>query len=142
MCIRDSTKDGQQSGSLNGGTSFAIPKTSKNPAAAAVFLQWLTTTTDSVTARGPVGTTYMAYPGLNGAAKAVAPTAYYANDIYAVFDQAYAGLRPWVWGPSYAVTETALKDAVASADTVQQSVTKTQEATAAGLKQLGLSIEQ
>ncbi|MFC4140078.1 MULTISPECIES: ABC transporter substrate-binding protein [unclassified Microbacterium] len=136
------TKDGKRSGSLNGGTSFAIPKTSKNPEAAAVFLEWLTTSEESVTARGAVGTTYLAYPGLNDAAKAVAPTDYYANDIYEVFDEAYAGLRPWAWGPSYAVTETALKEAVTGEPTIPESVTKTQTGTVTGLEQLGLDIAE
>ncbi|MFE6995870.1 ABC transporter substrate-binding protein [Microbacterium sp. NPDC057659] len=136
------TEDGKASGSLNGGTSFAIPKTSKNPAAAAVFLKWLTTTKESVTARGAVGTAYLAYPGLNDAAKAVAPTDYYANDIYQVFDEAYAGLRPWAWGPSYAVTETALKNAVTSEPAIPASVTKTQAGTVSGLEQLGLDIAE
>ncbi|MDR2997879.1 MAG: sugar ABC transporter substrate-binding protein [Microbacterium sp.] len=134
------TESGKPGGALNGGTSFTIPKTSKNPEAAAVFLEWLTTTPESVTARGAVGTTYLAYPGLNDAAKAVAPTDYYANDIYAVFDEAYSHLRPWAWGPSYSVTYTAMTDAVASEPTIGDAVEKTQKATVTGLKQLGLEI--
>lgn len=134
------TKDGKPGGAMNGGTTFTIPKTSKNEAAAAVFLEWLTTTEESVTARGPVGTTYLAFPGLNDAAKAVAPTDYYANDIYEVFDEASESLRPWAWGPSYAITGTAMVDAVASAPTVGDAVDETQKATVTGLTQLGLDI--
>lgn len=50
--------DGEPSSALSGGTSFAITENSDNSAAAAVFLEWLTTTTESVEARGPVGTAY------------------------------------------------------------------------------------
>lgn len=136
------TKDGKPSGAMNGGTTFAIPTTSKNEPAAAVFLEWLTTTEESVTARGPVGTAYLAFPGLNEAAEAVAPTDYYANDIYEVFDEASESLRPWAWGPSYAITGGAMVDAVASAPTVGEAVEETQKATLTGLEQLGLDIAE
>ncbi|MCE4026243.1 sugar ABC transporter substrate-binding protein [Microbacterium sp. Au-Mic1] len=134
------TWDGKPSASLSGGTSFAITKNSKNADAAAVFLRWLTTSPDAIKARGAVGTAYLAYPGLNDVAKSVAPTAYYGNDIYAVFAQASKGLRPWAWGPSYDITGTALKNAVTSSPTLGDAVATTQNDTVSGLTKLGVGV--
>lgn len=134
------TWDGKPSASLSGGTSFAITKNSKNADAAAAFLTWLTTSPEAVRARGAVGTAYLAYPGLNDVAKAVAPTAYYGNDIYAVFGQSSKGLRPWAWGPSYDITGAALKNAVTSSPTLGDAVATTQSDTVSGLSKLGVSI--
>lgn len=136
------TWDGKPSGALSGGTSFAITENTENAAAAAVFLEWLTTTPEAVEARGAVGTAYLAYPGLNEVAASVAPVDYYANDIYAVFDDASENLGPWAWGPSYDITSTALKDAVATAPTLTDALEQTQAATVDGLTSLGLEISE
>lgn len=128
---------------LSGGTGFAITENSKNKAAAAAFLEWLTTDPAAVTARGEVGTAYLAYPGLNEVAAETAPTEYYANDIYAVFDEASANLvGGWAWGPNYDITNSALKDATATEPTLGAALTKTQGATVDGLEQLGLEISE
>jgi len=134
--------DGAPAGALSGGTSFAITKNSDNGAAAAAFLTWLTTSPDAVTARGAVGTAYLAYPGLNDVAASVAPTDYFANDIYAVFDEASQNLGDWAWGPSYDITNTAMKDAVTTAPTLGEGLTQTQTATVDGLEQLGLDVTE
>jgi len=134
--------DGKPSGALSGGTSFAITKNTDNAAAAAVFLKWLTTSPDAVTARGAVGTAYLAYPGLNDVAASVAPVDYYANDIYQVFDEASQNLGSWAWGPSYDITATAMKDAVTTAPTLGEALEQTQTATVDGLEKLGLDISQ
>lgn len=132
---------GKPAGALSGGTSFAITKDSKNKAAAAKFLQWLTTDPAAVKARGAVGTAYLAYPGLNKEAEQVAPSAYFGNDIYAVFDKASSHLvGGWAWGPNYDITNTALKDSVTSAPTLGDALEKTQSATVGGLEQSGLKI--
>ncbi|WP_407358868.1 sugar ABC transporter substrate-binding protein [Microbacterium sp. LTA6] len=136
------TWDGKPSGALSGGTGFAIPADSDNEAAAAVFLTWLTTSKDAVEARGAVGTAYLAYPGLNETAAAVAPTDYYANDIYEVFDEASANLGSWAWGPKYDLTSTALKDSVTSAATLSDALAATQTSTVDGLEKLGLDITE
>ncbi|WP_371812071.1 sugar ABC transporter substrate-binding protein [Frigoribacterium sp. CFBP 8766] len=136
------TWDGKPSGALSGGTSFAIPENSDNTAAAAAFVTWLTTSPDAVTARGAVGTAYLAYPGLNDAAAAVAPTDYYANDIYAVFDDASANLGTWAWGPSYDITATAMKNAVTTEPTLGDALEDTQSATVSGLTALGLAVSE
>lgn len=134
--------NGEQAAALSGGTSFAITENTENAAAAAVFLEWLTTTTDAVQARGPVGTAYLAYPGLNETAASVAPVDYYANDIYAVFDEASQNLGSWAWGPSYDITAAALKESVATAPTLSDAITQTQQATVDGLSALGLEIAE
>ena len=134
--------DGEPTGALSGGTSFAIPENSDNAAAAAQFLQWLVTSPDAVEARGAVGTAYLAYPGLNDVAASVAPVDYYANDIYEVFDQASENLGPWAWGPKYDITSTALKDAVTAAPTLPEALESTQRSTADGLADLGLDIKE
>lgn len=136
------TWEGKPSAALSGGTSFAIPEGTENAAAAAVFLDWLTTSTEAVAARGAVGTAYLAYPGLNETAASVAPVDYYANDIYAVFDEASESLGAWAWGPSYDVTSTALKESVATAPSLSDALTQTQSATVDGLSALGLEIAE
>lgn len=134
--------DGEPTGALSGGTSFAIPADSDNAAAAAVFLQWLVTSPDAVEARGAVGTAYLAYPGLNEVAASVAPVDYYANDIYEVFDQASENLGAWAWGPKYDITASALKDAVTAAPTLGDALADTQRSTVDGLEKLGLSLAE
>ncbi|MGF0115341.1 ABC transporter substrate-binding protein [Promicromonospora sp. Marseille-Q5078] len=135
--------DGKPSGALSGGTSFAVTKNSENPAAAAAFLEFLTTDPAAVEARGDVGTAYLAYPGLNEVAEKVAPTGYFGNDIYQVFDEASAQVAPgWAWGPDYDITNTALVDAVTGAPTLGAALEKTQGATVDGLEQLGLDVTE
>lgn len=134
--------DGEPSGALSGGTSFAIPENSDNAAAAAVFLEWLVTSPEAIEARGAVGTAYLAYPGLNDVAASVAPTDYYANDIYDVFDEASSNLGAWAWGPKYDLTATALKDSVTASPTLSDALTSTQKTTVSGLEKLGLDIKE
>ncbi|MGI9824242.1 ABC transporter substrate-binding protein [Agromyces sp. Marseille-Q5079] len=135
--------DGEPTGALSGGTSFALTENSENQAAAAAFLTWLTTDPAAVEARGDVGTAYLAYPGLNEVAERVAPVDYFANDIYEVFDEASASIVDgWSWGPNYDITNTAMKDAVTTAPTLGDAVEQTQDETVAGLEQLGLEISE
>lgn len=135
--------DGEPAGALSGGTSFAITENSKNQAAAAVFLEWLTTDPAAVEARGEVGTAYLAYPGLNDVAAEVAPSEYFANDIYEVFDEASSHLLAgWAWGPNYDITNTALRDSVTAEPTLGAALTKTQDATVDGLTELGLNVTE
>ena len=133
----------EPTGALSGGTSFAITENSKNQAAAAKFLEYLTTDPAAVEARGEVGTAYLAYPGLNEVASKVAPTDYYANDIYEVFDEASANVvGGWSWGPDYDITNTAMRDSVTTAPTLGDALEQTQSATVDGLEQLGLDVTE
>lgn len=137
---------GEESNALYGGTSFAITSNSENPAAAAVFLEFVTTDPAAVEARGEVGSAYLAYPGLSDIAEGVFPTDYFAGDLYAVFDDAYAAvLDGWQWGPNFDITNTALKDAmstVGAGGTLPDAYDTAQKATVDGLEDLGLSVTE
>ena len=128
-----------------GGTTFAITKDTETPDAAAVFLEFITTDPVAIEARGEVGSAYLAYPGLTDIAKSVFATDYFGNDIYAAFDESNASVvGGWAWGPSWDITNTALKDAlgtVGAGGTVPAAVDAAQQATVDGLEQLGLSVK-
>ena len=128
-----------------GGTTFAITKDTETPEAAAVFLEFITTDPVAIEARGEVGSAYLAYPGLTDIAKSVFATDYFGNDIYAAFDESNASVvGGWAWGPSWDITNTALKDAlgtVGAGGTVPEAVDAAQQATVDGLEQLGLSVK-
>lgn len=133
------------SSAFYGGTSFVMTKDSKNTAAAAEFLKFLTTDPEAIKARGEVGSAYLAFPGLTEQAKSVFPVDYFANDIYSVFDESAASVvKGWQWGPNWDITSTALKDNLASvgaAGTIPAALEKSATLTVDGLKQLGLSVK-
>lgn len=129
-----------------GGSSFNITKSSKNPAAAAKFVEYLATSQDAIKARGNTGSAFLAFPGLTPVAQHAFDASYFGNDIYAVFDKAYSTITPgWQWGPNWDITNTALKDAYGKLTTggkVLEAVDTAQTATVAGLKQSGLSVKE
>jgi multiple sugar transport system substrate-binding protein len=136
---------GTPAGAFYGGSSFNVTKSSKNPAAAAKFIEYLTTNPAAVTARGNTGSAFLAFPGLTAVAQKAFDASYFGNDIYAVFNKAYATVaQSWQWGPNWDITNTALMDAYGSlgtGGTVQAAVDKTQTATVSALKQTGLSVK-
>lgn len=133
----------ERTGALSGGTNFSITKNSDNSPAAAAFVEWLVTSPEAVEARGAVGSAYLAYPGLNDLAEEVAPTEYFANDIYEVYDEAAKHVLPgWAWGPNYDITQTAMKDSVTAEPTLPEAVEKMQVATVDGLEQIGLDVSE
>ncbi|MFK0009010.1 ABC transporter substrate-binding protein [Paenarthrobacter sp. NPDC090520] len=129
-----------------GGSSFNITKSSKNPAAAAKFIEYLATNPDAIKARGNTGSAFLAFPGLTPVAQKAFDASYFGNDIYQVFDKAYGTITPgWQWGPNWDITNTALKDAygkLTSGGKVRDAVETAQTATVAGLKQNGLSVKE
>lgn len=137
---------GTQANAFYGGSSFNITKSSKNPAAAAKFIEFLTTSPEAITARGNTGSAFLAFPGLTPVAQKAFDASYFGNDIYEVFDSAYSTITPgWKWGPSWDTTNTALKDAygkLTTGGTVDEAVKTAQTATVAGLKQNGLSVKE
>ncbi|PRB37031.1 ABC transporter substrate-binding protein [Arthrobacter sp. MYb23] len=137
---------GSPADAFYGGSSFNITKSSKNPAAAAKFIEFLATSQDAVKARGNTGSAFLAYPGLTPVAQQAFDSSYFGNDIYAVFDKAYASITPgWQWGPNWDITNTALKDAygkLTSGGKVLDAVDTAQSATVTGLKQNGLSVKE
>ncbi len=137
---------GSPADAFYGGSSFNITKSSKNPAAAAKFIEFLATSQDAVKARGNTGSAFLAFPGLTPVAQQAFDSSYFGNDIYAVFDKAYASITPgWQWGPNWDITNTALKDAygkLTSGGKVLDAVDTAQSATVTGLKQNGLSVKE
>ena len=137
---------GTPAGAFYGGSSFNVTKSSKNPAAAAKFIEFLATSPEAIAARGNTGSAYLAYPGLTREARKAFDAGYFGNDIYAVFDKAYATILPgWQWGPNWDVTNTALKDSFGTLTTggkIGAAMDSSAEATLSGLKQNGLSVKE
>ncbi|UVJ39480.1 sugar ABC transporter substrate-binding protein [Arthrobacter sp. CJ23] len=137
---------GTSADAFYGGSSFNITKSSKNPAAAAKFIEYLGTNQDAIKARGNTGSAYLAFPGLTPVAQKAYDASYFGNDIYAVFDKAYGTIsKGWQWGPNWDITNTALKDAygkLTTGGTVKEAVETAQKSTVAGLKQNGLSVKE
>jgi multiple sugar transport system substrate-binding protein len=137
---------GTPAGAFYGGSSFNVTKSSKNPAAAAKFVEFLTTNEAAIKARGNTGSAFLAFPGLTPTAQKAYDASYFGNDIYAVFAKAYASITPgWQWGPNWDITNTALKDAygtLTTGGTIGEAVDTAQEATKSGLKQAGLSVTE
>ena len=137
---------GTPANAFYGGSSFNITKSSKNPAAAAKFIEFLATSPEAVAARGNTGSAYLAYPGLTKEAQKAFDAGYFGNDIYAVFDKAYATILPdWQWGPNWDITNTALKDnfgALTTGGKLDSALDSSAESTLSGLKQNGLSVKE
>ncbi|BCW63013.1 sugar ABC transporter substrate-binding protein [Arthrobacter sp. TS-15] len=131
--------------SLYGGSTFAVPKTSKNPAAAAKFAEFLTTDPRAIAARGNTGSAYLADPELTATAKKAFDASFFANDIWSVFDEAAGTVRKdWQWGPNFDVTNSAAKDAfgtLSAGGNLATSLDSIQDKTITGLKQSGLSVK-
>ncbi|MEQ4564576.1 sugar ABC transporter substrate-binding protein [Paenarthrobacter sp. CAP02] len=137
---------GSPSDAFYGGSSFNVTKSSKNPAAAAKFIEYLTTSPAAIKARGNTGSAFLASPGLTPVAQSAFDASYFGNDIYEVFNKAYSTITPgWQWGPNWDITNTALKDAYGTLSTggqVRDAVDAAQKATVDGLKQNGLSVKE
>ncbi|MEV8590747.1 sugar ABC transporter substrate-binding protein [Streptomyces sp. NPDC051180] len=108
------TWDGKPASAMYGGSSFVVPKGSRNSAAAAEFITWITTDPEGMKAWVSSGTSSMfpADPSLVPVTKAAFATDYYAGqDVYAVGAASYAAIRPgWTWGPVTGATATAIVD--------------------------------
>lgn len=137
---------GKPAGAFYGGSSFNVTKGSKNPAAAAKFIQYLATDPKAIEARGNGGAAVIAFPGLTAVAQKAFDSSFYGNDIYEVFAAAYKSVTPgWQWGPNWEITKTAIGDAygkLTTGGTIGQAITSAQKATVEGLKQSGLSVTQ
>ncbi|MCZ0982480.1 sugar ABC transporter substrate-binding protein [Streptomyces diastatochromogenes] len=108
------TWDGEPASAMYGGSSFVVPKGSRNSGAAAEFIKWITTDPEGMKAWVSSGTSSMfpADPALVPVTKAAFGTAYYGGqDVYAVGKASYDAVRPgWTWGPAMGTTNTALVD--------------------------------
>ena len=130
---------GEPAGAFYGGSSFNVTKGSKNPAAAAKFIQYLATNPKAIEARGNGGAAVIAFPGLTAVAQKAFDSSFYGNDIYEVFAAAYKNVTPgWQWGPNWEITKTAIGDAygkLTTGGTIGGAITSAQKATVEGLKQ-------
>lgn len=136
---------GEPATALYGGTSFAVTRSSENPAAAAKFIEFLTTDPRAIEARGDVGSAFLAVPELTDVAAGVYDSSFFANDIYAEYATAYDTLvGGWSWGPSFQVTQSAITDTLATSITngsLLDALPLIQDRTLGGLALSGLSVK-
>ncbi|GAA4781292.1 ABC transporter substrate-binding protein [Microbacterium gilvum] len=129
---------------IYGGSTFAVPETSGNAAAAAEFIEFLTTDPAAIEARGDTGSAYLANSDLTAVSQAAFDASFFANDIWEVFDEAAShDSGDWQWGPNFDLTATAMKEtmgATAPGGDLAAAFTSIQETTADGLADLGLSV--
>lgn len=135
---------GEPATALYGGTSFAVTRSSENPAAAAKFIEFLTTDPRAIEARGDVGSAFLAVPELTSVSAGVFDSSYFANDIYAEYATAFDALVDgWSWGPSFQVTQSAITDTLATSITngsLLDALPLIQDRTLGGLALSGLSV--
>lgn len=139
--------DGSPAGGMLGGSVFVVGKHSKNVAAAVEFSQWATTTPEGMQARiaSGISSVYPADPALVPAAKKAFTTTFYGGqDIFSVFSDASAAIKPgWTWGPSMGVTNNAVKNAfgaLTGGGTIDQALRAGQDATVSDLKARGVQV--
>ncbi|MFD7232373.1 ABC transporter substrate-binding protein [Streptomyces sp. NPDC059881] len=143
------TWDGKPASGMLGGSTFAVTKDSKQAEAAVTFATWMATTPEGIKARIASGTS-SAFPAaseLRPVAKSAFDAGFYGGqDIYQVFEDAAASIRPdWTWGPTSGTTTTAIKDRfgkLKSGDaTIADGIKAGHDATVAELKKRGLKVE-
>ncbi|MEU4361495.1 extracellular solute-binding protein [Promicromonospora sp. NPDC023987] len=137
---------GEDIAPLYGGSTYAVPKTSENPAAAAKFIEFLTTDPLAIEARGDSGSAYLAASALTEVAQEAYTTSdFFANDIWAVFDDAADGTsNDWQWGPNFGITSSAMQEVLTDVGpdgALIEDFAAVQERTVDGLEQSGLSVE-
>lgn len=132
---------------MAGGTTFAVSKSSKNPAAALEFTEWATTTAAGIKARIDSGTSsaFPADPSLVPTAKAAFNTSFYGGqDIYSVFVKGASSIKPgWTWGPAMSTTNASLADSfskLGSGGTLQQALTTARQDTVNTMTHAGLKV--
>lgn len=130
--------------SLYGGTSFAVTRSTENPAAAAKFIEFLTTDPEAIRARGDIGSAFLAVPELSSVSAEVFDSSFFANDIWAEYAIAYDSLVDWSFGPSFNVTSSAITDNLSPSienGTLLDALPIVQDATLGGLALSGLSVK-
>ncbi|GGY26596.1 ABC transporter substrate-binding protein [Streptomyces omiyaensis] len=141
--------DGKPASGMLGGSTFAVPKSSRHKAAAVEFATWMATTEEGVKARIASGTSsaFPAATALRPVAKEAFDAGFYGGqDIYALFEAAGASITPqWSWGPATGTTNTAIKDrfgaVAAGGPTLADAVRAGHDATVAELTRRGLKVE-
>ncbi|MGW4792999.1 ABC transporter substrate-binding protein [Nonomuraea sp. NPDC004297] len=133
---------------MNGGTTLAVSKGSEHVEAAVKVAEWLNGSPESWKARLGSGTS-SAFPAIADlvpvAAQSFDTGFYGGQDIYQVFRDSYATVRPgWTWGPSMTQVMTSFKDKLGQvstgATTVPAVLTQVQADTVDEIKGRGLSV--
>lgn len=139
--------DGQPASGTLGGSTYAISKSSKNVDAAVEFSEWMTTNTDAIKARVGDGTSsaYVANPNGRKVAQQSFNSDYYpGQDLYSVFEQSAAGLKPTTFGP----TMLSMNEGMASAlkglgkgSTLAEAINGAESDAKSEMSSLGLSVQ-
>ncbi|WP_199550084.1 ABC transporter substrate-binding protein [Streptomyces sp. N35] len=101
------TWDGKAATGMYGGTSFIVPKGSKNVDAAAEFIEWVTTDPAAMKARLDAAKTPSSALPANDAMRAVAAkefdgSFFEGQDVYGIASEAAASIVPgWNWSPAH-----------------------------------------
>lgn len=139
--------DGQPASGVNGGSSYAINKDSKNIDAAVEFAKWMASDTTAIKARVGDGTSspYFADSNALQTAKASFKSSYYGNqDLYSVFEQSANGLRPATFGPTQLSLNTFLADklkTLSSGGKLSDAIGAAHDEAKSEMSSLGLSVQ-
>ncbi|GIG63525.1 sugar ABC transporter substrate-binding protein [Longispora fulva] len=129
-----------------GGSTTAVLKGAKHPAEAAQFALWLNTDPEALAMENELGGLYpAAKDGLSMPALSKGVDYYGGQKIFDVFKDASATVDPhFTFGPNMTDTYKGLSDGLSDAlngkGTLDDAVRKAQDATADGLKQLGITV--
>ncbi len=140
--------NGSPASGMNGGSAWAISKSSKSVAASAVLATWMSTNADGVRARVSSGQSspYLSVGAMNAIASQYVKTDYYSGqDIYKVFDAQGHGLKPWTWGPTMTDAFNAMNDAlgdVGKGGSIVKGLEAGQKATVDALRSRGVKVTQ
>ncbi|MGW2017733.1 ABC transporter substrate-binding protein [Streptomyces sp. NPDC001927] len=130
-----------------GGTSYGVLKGSKNVAAAAEFIKWITTNGDAVKARlsdpKKPSSALPANPEMRAVAAAQFDTAYYnGQDLYKLASEQVDTIVPgWTWGPNQMDVYTAIQDETAKTG-FTGGVTAGQAKAKSGIQERGLKLAE
>ncbi|MHA7984432.1 ABC transporter substrate-binding protein [Rathayibacter sp. CAU 1779] len=140
--------NGSPASGMNGGSAWAISKSSKSVAASAELATWMSTNADAVRARVSSGQSspYLSVAAMNKIAQQYVKTDYYkGQDYYKVFDTQGHGLKSWTWGPTMTDAFNAMNDAlgnVGKGGSVLKGLEAGQTATVDALKSRGVKVTQ
>ncbi len=138
-------KPGTQASANYGGSSLAVLKGAKNPAAALVFAHWLTTDPAAINIWVSVGDGWPAATGLSKVSALTSPDPYYGGEnINAVFKNMDALVdKNWKWTPvadqTFSTLSGHLNDVLSRKTTLKQALAATAGDTVSQLKAKGLS---
>ncbi|MFJ1864640.1 ABC transporter substrate-binding protein [Streptomyces sp. NPDC088097] len=137
------TWDGRPATGMYGGTSYIVPKGSKQTKAAAEFIRWVTTEPEAIRARlsslKSPSSALPANPEMRAEAAKLFDASYFeGQDPYALASEAAGTIRPgWTWGP--AQLQVSAAQGAAGADLVK-ALSEGQSAAEKAIKDRGLGL--